>query len=62
LNFLKNIFISNIQLNKAVGSCCGASQTDGCVEGVHEAACPSPAEWVENGVCSDVCGKFLKYN
>ena len=45
----------------ATGSCCGDSQIDGCVENVEESLCPSSAEWVENGVCSDVCSKFFMY-
>lgn len=57
LNFLNKIEMIIL----ATGSCCGDSQIDGCVENVEESLCPSSAEWVENGVCSDVCSKFFIY-
>ena len=43
----------------AVGACCGASETNGCVEDVLFENCSPSSEWTKDATCDDVCGKVF---
>ena len=42
-----------------VGACCGASETDGCVDNLLFKDCDSSSEWTHDQTCANVCGNCL---
>ena len=56
MNFVFKKITKILKFYFLVGACCGASETDGCVDNLLFKDCDASSEWSLNETCSNVCG------